>query len=103
LVVEGCGEEPGGPTAAPDGSGGQTEAPLRWSFTVDPDGESHRVRLFASRPASGPLLADAIRRLGLKLHNLGVEIDDTIRIDDGFDGFSPPEDAPAYRSIDVER
>jgi hypothetical protein len=80
-----------------------TEAQRRWSFSLDPDEDGYKLGIFCNRPETGASARGEIRQLGLKLQNLGVKIDDTIRVDDGFDGFSPPEDAPAYRSVDLER
>jgi hypothetical protein len=42
------------------------------------------------------------RRLAQKLQNLGVETDDTIRGDEGFDGFSLPGEAGPYQRVDTE-
>ena len=81
------------------------EGTSRWSFVLDTDPRSEggpSLRIYSDRRRSETAVKRQTRELQLKLRNLGVETDDTIRIDEGFDGFSPTEDTPYYRSIDLE-
>ena len=89
-----------------EGMAGDSEPRRRWSFSLDrdPNGEEgYSMSVFCSDPQAGGTSRKEFGELRLKLQNLGIKTDDTIRIDDGFDGFSPAEDAPPYRGIDLER
>ncbi len=73
----------------------------RWSFVLDRKAAGFRLRaLCAGVPALRA--RRGWRRLAQKLQNLGVETDDTILGDDGFDGFSLPGEAGPYQRVDTE-
>lgn len=76
----------------------------RWSFVLDrvADGPEYAMRVFCRAEDSIPKGRRALQELQLKLQNLGVKTDDTIRVDDEFDGFSLPWESGSYRSIDTE-
>ncbi|MBN1837198.1 MAG: hypothetical protein JW820_15180 [Spirochaetales bacterium] len=95
-----------------EGEDAEGRAHPQWGFTLDrvPAGDpesggerAYRMSAFCSDPEAGAAARAEFRRLRLKLQNLGVKTDDTIRIDDGFDGLSSADDTVAYRSVDLER
>jgi len=71
----------------------------RWSFHLEGEGEPLRLTVFASQP--GRTLA-GWQNLKTNLQNLGVEVDDTIREDTGFDGFSLPWEEIPYQSVNTQ-
>jgi hypothetical protein len=63
-----------------------------WSFVLNRKDACYRLQaICAGTP--GARAHRGWRRLAQKLQNLGVETDDTIRGDEGFDGFSLPGEA----------
>ena len=86
--------------------GGEGEPRRRWSFSLDrgqPGEDGYSMSVFCSDPEAGPAARKEFGQLRAKLQNLGVKTDDTIRVDDEFDGLSPEQEAPAYRGVDLER
>jgi hypothetical protein len=77
----------------------------RWSFLLDAEHEPLRLTVFTSVADPGlkvPGGSKVWQNLKTNLQNLGVEVDDTIREDSGFDGFSLPwEDIP-YQSVNTQ-
>jgi hypothetical protein len=73
-----------------------------WSFVLDRKAAGFRLRAVHAGAPPGPRVRRGWRRLAQKLQNLGVETDDTIRGDDGFDGFSLPGEAGPYQRVDTE-
>jgi hypothetical protein len=74
----------------------------RWSFVLDRKEAGFRLRALCSGGPPHPRARRGWRRLAQKLQNLGVETDDTIRGDDGFDGFFLPGEAGPHRRVDTE-
>jgi hypothetical protein len=73
-----------------------------WSFVLDRTAAGLRLRAIRARQPPDARARKAWRRLAQKLQNLGVETDDTINGDDGFDGFSLPGEAGPYQRVDTE-
>jgi len=75
-----------------------------WRFVLSRRGNGPGLELcaFSSNAPVSPRARGGWRKLAHKLHNLGVETDDTIRGDEGFDGFSLPWEAASYRGVDTE-
>jgi hypothetical protein len=73
-----------------------------WSFVLDRKASGLRLRAVRAGAPADLRVRRAWRRLAQKLQNLGVETDDTIIGDDGFDGFSLPGEAGPYRRVDTE-
>jgi hypothetical protein len=61
-----------------------------WSFVLNRKAAGFTLRGIRAGAPPGPRALRGWRRLAQKLQNLGVETDDTIRGDEGFDGFSLP-------------
>lgn len=74
----------------------------RWSFVLTRR-EARDCQLVAFRQrVSGPAVSRRQwRDLAHKLQNLGVQSDDTIRMDDEFDGFALPWEQVSYRGVDT--
>jgi hypothetical protein len=75
----------------------------RWSFVLTrrEKAEGYELHAFSDR---GSRPAESRRHwqdLAQKLQNLGVNSDDTIRVDDDFDGFSLPWETVPYRGVDT--
>jgi hypothetical protein len=73
-----------------------------WSFVLDRKAASFTLRAVCAGTPPDPRARRGWHRLAQKLQNLGVETDDTIRGDDGFDGFSLPGEAGPYQRVDTE-
>jgi hypothetical protein len=76
-----------------------TDSP--WSFVLNRSAGGFRLRALCAG-APGARAQRGWRRLAQKLQNLGVETDDTIHGDEGFDGFSLPGEAGPYQHVDTE-
>jgi hypothetical protein len=63
-----------------------------WSFLLNRRAGGYRLQAICAE-TPGARARRGWRRLAQKLQNLGVETDDTIRGDEGFDGFSLPGEA----------
>jgi hypothetical protein len=74
----------------------------RWSLLLNAVGEPLRLTVFASRPDQNLSSSAAWQNLKTKLQNLGVEVDDTIREDSVFDGFSLPWEEIPYQSVNTQ-
>ncbi len=74
----------------------------KWSFVIQrcADGSSDMYVLSGGKKISRKARQE-LNVLRLKLQNLCVKIDDTIREDTGFDGFSLPWEELSYRTIDT--
>ncbi len=76
----------------------------RWAFALHRDpGSAARLQVLHGGPqgrAAGPV---DLPRLVKKLHNLGVEVDDTWIEYGDFDGFSLPGEAVTLQSVDTVR
>ena len=73
-----------------------------WSFVLDRKAAGFRLHAVCAGAPPHLRARRGWRKLAQKLQNLGVETDDTIRGDDGFDGFSLPGEAGPYRQVDTE-
>jgi len=73
-----------------------------WSFVLDRKAGAFRLRAVRAGTPPDARARRGWHRLAQKLRNLGVETDDTIRGDDGFDGFSLPGEAGPYQRVDTE-
>jgi hypothetical protein len=73
-----------------------------WCFLLNRSGGGLRLQALCAGPPPGPRARRAWRLLAQKLQNLGVETDDTIRGDQGFDGFSLPGEAGPHQRVDTE-
>ena len=73
-----------------------------WSFVLSRRSSGYTLQAFCREEALSPQARRGWRRTAQKLQNLGVETDDTIRGDDGFDGFSLPWEAGPYQRVDTE-
>jgi hypothetical protein len=73
-----------------------------WSFVLDRKAAGFRLRAVCAGAPPRLRARRGWRRLAQKLQNLGVETDDTIRGDDGFDGFSLPGEAGPRPRVDTE-
>ncbi|MBN2553417.1 MAG: hypothetical protein JXB06_11645 [Spirochaetales bacterium] len=72
----------------------------KWSFVLENRREP-RLHLFGDPSRKGREIRAELDVLRLKLQNLGVKIDDTIREDQIFDGFDLPWEELSYRNIDT--
>ena len=72
----------------------------KWSFVLENRREP-RLYVFGGPPRMGRQARAELDVLRLKLQNLGVKIDDTIREDQNFDGFDLPWEELSYRNIDT--
>jgi hypothetical protein len=73
-----------------------------WSFVLSRRSSGFTLHAFCREQPPSLRARRGWRRVAQKLQNLGVETDDTIRGDDGFDGFSLPWEAGPYQRIDTE-
>jgi hypothetical protein len=73
-----------------------------WSFVLNRNAGGYRLQAICAGTPPGARAQRGWRRLAQKLQNLGVETDDTIRGDEGFDGFSLPGEAGPYQRVDTE-
>lgn len=71
-----------------------------WSFILS---TRKRLNIFCNRKQGIKRGRKDLKLLQAKLQNLGVEIDDTIREDAAFDGFSLPWEGISYTRVDTER
>ena len=73
-----------------------------WSFVLNRRAAGFALQAICAEMPPSPRARRGWRRLAQKLQNLGVETDDTIRGDEGFDGFSLPGEAGPYQRVDTE-
>jgi hypothetical protein len=75
----------------------------RWSFVLTrrEEAEGYELHSFRDRESKPAVSRRRWQDLAQKLQNLGVKTDDTIRVDDDFDGFSLPWETVAYRGVDT--
>jgi len=73
-----------------------------WSFVLNRKAAGFRLQAVCAELPPSPRARRGWRRMAQKLQNLGVETDDTIRGDEGFDGFSLPGEAGPYQRVDTE-
>jgi len=73
-----------------------------WSFVLTRQAPGFALHAFCAEEPLSFRARREWRRLAQKLQNLGVETDDTIRGDHGFDGFSLPWEAGPYQRVDTE-
>jgi hypothetical protein len=75
----------------------------RWSFVLTrrERSEGWELHAFSDRGSHPAASRRRWQDLAQKLHNLGVNSDDTIRVDDDFDGFSLPWETLPYRGVDT--
>jgi hypothetical protein len=75
----------------------------RWSFVITrrEEGEGYSLCSFRNRSGKPAVSRRRWMDLAQKLQNLAVKSDDTIRVDDDFDGFSLPWEAVSYRGVDT--
>jgi hypothetical protein len=67
----------------------------RWSFLLDTHDKPFTLKVYCDRTENLPVL-------DLKLDNNGVKVDDTIHVDENYDGFSSMDEIN-YKSIDTLR
>jgi hypothetical protein len=72
----------------------------KWSFVLE-DSREPRLFIFDEPPRKGQKGKAELDVLRLKLQNLGVKIDDTIREEENFDGFDLPWEELPYRNVDT--
>jgi len=73
----------------------------RWFFHLHRTPRGRSLQIFSNRQAGVEGLAPSLRELKTKLHNLAVEVDDTIHEEGDFDGFSLPADLPFYQGVNT--
>ncbi len=73
-----------------------------WSFILNRKAGGFALRAVCAGSPPDLRARRGWRRLAQKLQNLGVETDDIIRGDQGFDGFSLPGEAGPYQRVDTE-
>jgi hypothetical protein len=78
----------------------RAESGAKWSFLLNNGGEP-RLFIFGDPPQKGRKVKAELDVLLLKLQNLGVKSDDTIREDGNFDGFDLPWEELSYRNVDT--
>jgi len=80
----------------------RSEAGRKWSFVLQksPAGDLE-LSIFADHVEGRRKVKAEVEGLRLKLQNLGVKIDDTIREDENFDGFTMPWEELSYRNVDT--
>jgi hypothetical protein len=80
----------------------RTESGRKWSFALQKSPEEDLELSIFADPVDGRRKVKAeVEGLRLKLQNLGVKIDDTIREDKKFDGFTTPWEELSYRNVDT--
>jgi hypothetical protein len=80
----------------------RTEAGRKWSFVLQKSPEDGlELSIFADPGDARRKVKAELEGLRLKLQNLGVKIDDNIREDENFDGFSLPWEELSYRNVDT--
>ncbi len=80
----------------------RTESGRKWSFALQKSPEEDLELSIFADPVDGRRKVKAeVEGLRLKLQNLGVKIDDTIREDKKFDGFTTPWEDLSYRNVDT--
>lgn len=80
----------------------RTEAGRKWSFVLQKSPEDGlELSIFADPVDARRKVKAELEGLRLKLQNLGVKIDDNIREDENFDGFSLPWEELSYRNVDT--
>jgi hypothetical protein len=80
----------------------RTESGGKWSFLLQRSPENDLELSIFADPADGRRKVKAeVDGLRLKLQNLAVKIDDTIREDKNFDGFTMPWEELSYRNVDT--
>jgi len=80
----------------------RSEEGKKWSFVLQktPAGDLE-LSIFADHVEQRGKVKAEVGALRLKLQNLGVKIDDTIREDENFDGFTVPWEELSYRNVDT--
>jgi hypothetical protein len=80
----------------------RTHAGSKWSFVLQKSPEDElALSIFADPVDARRKVKAEVEGLRLKLQNLGVKIDDTIREDENFDGFTMPWEELSYRNVDT--
>lgn len=80
----------------------RTDAGRKWSFVLQKSPEDDlELSIFADPVDARRRVKVEVEGLRLKLQNLGVKIDDTIREDENFDGFTMPWEELSYRNVDT--
>jgi len=80
----------------------RTDAGRKWSFVLQKSPEDGlELSIFADPVDARRRVKVEVEGLRLKLQNLGVKIDDTIREDENFDGFTMPWEELSYRNVDT--
>ncbi len=74
-----------------------------WYFNLCAAEKEFKLNIFCNSNQGIVKGRAGLRDLEVKLQNLGVKIDDTIREDSNFDGFSLPDEGYLYRSVDTVR
>lgn len=60
-----------------------------------------RLSVFCDSPQSRRAAEQGLDSLRSKFHNMGLEVDDTVKEGNTFDGFSPAEEGPTLPSVDT--
>ena len=72
-----------------------------WHFAFDLAGR-RRMSAYCDDPASARAARANLDRLTAKVHNMGIEVSDTVREGREFDGFSPADAGAAIAAVDEE-
>ena len=85
----------------------RSDSGRKWSFVLDNPQESgetkqsRELKIFCDSVPKRRVFRERLDVLRIKLQNLGVKIDDTIREDKSFDGFDLPWEEHSYKSVDT--
>ena len=64
-------------------------------------GKRRALSIYCDTPALGAAAARGLDSLRAKFHNMGLEVDDTIKEGNAFDGFTPVEEGEILPSVDT--
>lgn len=71
------------------------------SFHLPLSGKKRALAVYCDTPAKMHAVRGGLDSLKSKIHNMGLEVDDTIKEGDGFDGFSPVAEGETLPSVDT--
>jgi hypothetical protein len=71
------------------------------SFHLPLEGKERSLSIFCESSAMRAAVDRGLDSLRSKFHNMGLEVDDTIKEGDGFDGFSPVAEGETLPSVDT--
>ena len=70
-------------------------------FSLSLEGRGHRIVVFGDEEKVRRAARKGLDTLRAKIHNMGIEVDDTIHDGELFDGFTPSWEGASLRSIDA--